>query len=302
MENKQAISRGQSNTGMINVKSLLSKDSYKKRFDELLGKKSVGFISSIINISNGPSLAGVDPNSVVAGAVVAATMDLPIDPNLGFAYIVPYNDKKKGKVAQFQMGYKGFIQLAQRSGQYKTINATPVYEGDIKRFNRFTGELEFNEENVDTSTVIGYLGYFKLINGFEKYLYMTKEELENHGLKYSQSYKSNNEWTKKNSLWTTNFDAMATKTVLKLLLSKYGVLSIEMQTALQADQGIINSDVISDKDISGNVEYVDNKDAVDTTFEEVKEEVKEKGNKDIIDIPQEEIIEGQQSFVNGPGF
>lgn len=307
MENKQVANKAQAKP-VITVKGLLCKEDFKKRFNELLGKKAPGFISSVINVSNSPSLIGADPSSIVGSAVVAATMDLPIDPNLGFAYIVPYNDKNKGKVAQFQMGYKGFIQLAMRSGQYKTINATPVYEGDIKKFNRFTAEIEFNEENTDTSKVIGYLGYFRLTNGFEKYLYMTVDELEKHGKKYSQSYKSSKSYVRDNSLWSTNFDAMATKTVLKLLLSKYGILSIEMQTALQADQGVISSNAV-DGDIAGNVAYIDNQDAVETTFEEVKEEIKENANQDIIDIPQEEVkeakedvTEGQQDMFEGAPF
>jgi len=303
MENRQVANRTQKPT--ITVKGLLCKDDFKKRFNELLGKKAPGFISSVINVSNSPTLIGAEPSSIVGSAVVAATMDLPIDPNLGFAYIVPYNDKNKGKVAQFQMGYKGFIQLAMRSGQYKTINATPVYEGDIKKFNRFTGEIEFNEENTDTGKVIGYLGYFKLINGFEKYLYMTVDELEKHGKKYSQSYKSPKEYIRDKSLWSTNFDAMATKTVLKLLLSKYGILSIEMQTALQADQGVISSNAV-DGDIAGNVSYIDNQEPVEATYEEVKEEIKDNANQEVIDIPQEEVkedvIEGQQGVFEGAPF
>ena len=305
MENKQIVNQQQPKA-IVSVKGLLCKDNFKKRFEEILGKKSAGFISSVINISNSPNLVGVESNSIIASAVVAATLDLPIDPNLGFAYIVPYNDKKKGKVAQFQMGYKGFIQLAMRSGEYKTINATPVYDGDIKRFNRFTGELEFNEQNTNTETVVGYLGYFKLLNGFEKYLYMTLDELQSHGKRYSQSYKSNNEWTVKNSLWTTNFESMAIKTVLKLLISKYGILSIEMQKALQSDQGVINSNVVNGEDLSGNVEYVDNnEDVVETTYEEVQEEKKENANKELIDIPSgKEIKEEpkQETFADGPGF
>jgi recombination protein RecT len=151
-------------------------------------------------------------------------MDLPIDKNLGFAYIVPY----KGQPT-FQMGYKGYIQLAMRTGQYKTINACEVYEGEIKSINRFTGEIEFNEGRT-SNTVVGYLAYFKLINGFEKYHYQTLEEIQRHAQKYSQGYGKS--WSK----WTTDFGPMALKTVLKQLLSKYGILSIDMQMGLQADQ------------------------------------------------------------------
>ncbi len=254
------------------VKGLLANVNYKKRFEEILGKKAAGFMSSIINISSSPSLNGCEPNSIVSSAVVAATLDLPIDQNLGFAYIVPYNDKNKGKVAQFQMGYKGFIQLAMRSGQYKTISSSEVYEGEIERYNRITGEIEFNNDFTpdENSTVVGYIAYFKLLNGFEKYLYMATKELQAHGKKYSQSYKSKNQWAKDNSLWNTDFHSMATKTVLKLLLSKYGILSIEMQKALETDQAVIKDDVANGGEInSSNVDYVDARtDAIDVEYSE----------------------------------
>jgi recombination protein RecT len=250
---------------MVTVKGLLCNVDYKKRFEEILGKKAQGFMSSVINVAKTSSLADCEPNSVVSAAVVAATLDLPIDPNLGFAYIVPYNDnKKKIKVGQFQLGYKGFIQLAQRSGQYKTINAIEIHEGEIKRIDRLTGEIEFNEDfdmsTIEEKKVVGYVAYFRLLNGFEKALYMTREQLEAHGKKYSQSYKSNKEWIVKSSLWTTDFDSMATKTVIKLLISKYGPLSIEMQRAVMTDQAFIKEDVLKENaEIDSNsVEYVDN--------------------------------------------
>lgn len=235
------------------VKGLLANVNYKKRFEEILGKKAAGFMSSIINVSNSQGLQGCEPGSVISSAVVAATLDLPIDQNLGFAYIVPYNDKKKGKIAQFQMGYKGFVQLAMRSGQYKTISSSEVYKDEIKKYNRITGEIEFNEDFKldEKSEVVGYIAYFKLTNGFEKYLYMTVKELDNHAKKYSQSYRSEKSWVRDSCLWSTNFETMATKTVLKLLLSKYGILSIEMQKALESDQAEIKED--------GQVEYIDNK-------------------------------------------
>lgn len=280
------------NNGLINntenkpapiatVKGILANVSYKKRFEEILGKRSAGFISSIINISSSPGLKDCEPNSIVSAAVVAATLDLPIDPNLGFAYIVPYNDKKRGKIAQFQMGYKGFIQLAQRSGQYKTINATEVFENEIKHVNRLTGEIEFNEDAEPSTKVVGYVGYFRLMNGFEKALYMTREKLESHGKKYSQSYKSKMDWVVKASLWTTDFDSMATKTVIKLLISKYGPLSIDMQKAVASDQAFIKEDADTDSPV---VEYVDNlkedENIVDTEF---KEEPKEEKQKDMFE-------------------
>lgn len=279
------------------VKGLMCQVDVKKRFEDILGKKAPGFISSVINVAKSPSLTDAEPNSIMASAVVAATLDLPIDPNLGFAYIVPYNDKKQGKIAQFQMGYKGFIQLAMRSGQYKTINAAPVFENDLKKINRLTGEIEFNDNPEPSTKIVGYVGYFRLINGFEKALYMTREELEIHGKKYSQSYKSNKDWVVKQSLWTTDFDSMATKTVLKLLLSKYGPMSIEMQTAIKSDQASFNKDVING-DIDGNINYPDNQpnehyNAVDTEFTEVdKQNIENNKSSDKEESEEKDIFEG----------
>lgn len=227
---QQLAQRVQQGSGQgITLKELLRKEDVRKRFEEILGNKAPGFISSIINVANNnPDLQKLDPRKVVACAAVAAAMDLPIDPNLGFAYIVPY----KGQ-PQFQMGYRGYIQLAMRTGAYKTINATHVYEGEIKRWNRITGEIEFSEDGPKSDKVVGYIAYFRLINGFEKYEYWPVERVIAHAKRFSQSFDS------ERSPWKTDFDAMATKTVLKHLLSHYGILSIEMQTAIKADQAVI---------------------------------------------------------------
>lgn len=218
------------------LKTMVSSESVKKRFNEILGKKSAAFVSSLISVSNNNELLSkADPTTVITAGVMAATLDLPINQNLGFAYIVPfYNSKKKINEAQFQMGYKGYIQLAMRTGQYKTINASEIYEGEIKHHNKLTGEFELGERTGDN--VVGYIAYFKLINGFEKYLYMSKEDAEAHAIKYSQTYKRGF------GLWKTDFDAMAIKTVLKRLLSKYGILSVEMQSmanAISVDGAVI---------------------------------------------------------------
>lgn len=277
------------------VKGLLCNVDYKKRFEEILGKKAQGFISSVINISNSLGLKDCEAKSIVSAAVVAATLDLPIDPNLGFAYIVPYNDKNKGKIAQFQMGYKGFIQLAQRSGQYETINAIEVYEHEIKRVNRLTGKIELNENPEPSTKVVGYIAYFSLLNGFEKALYMTREQLEAHGKKYSQSYKSNKDWVVKASLWSTDFDSMATKTVLKLLLSKYGPLSIEMQTAVTADQAYVKEDVLKpNSEIDGsNMEYVDNRETTENIVDAEYQETNNNENpKEKVENEQKDMFEG----------
>ncbi|WP_332869693.1 recombinase RecT [Clostridioides difficile] len=256
----------------VSVKNLLSTEAYKKRFKEVLKDKANTFMASVVNVSNLPSLKDAEPNSILKSAMVAATLDLPIDPNLGFSYLVPFTNKGV-KEAQFQIGYKGFIQLAMRTGQYKTINAIEIYEGEIKSVNRLTGEIEFNEneDEIDKEIVVGYIAYFKLLNGFEKTLYMSKEDMEKYAKRYSQTYKSNKDYVVKSSLWTTDFDSMAVKTVLKRLLSKYGILSIEMQKALETDQAVIKD--------NNSVEYVDR---------QVEEEIEENANKKTIDILAEE--------------
>lgn len=228
------------------LKSMLSNESVKARFKEILGKKSAGFVSSIISVANNNKLLqSCEPQSIMNAAVVAATLDLQINPSLGFAYIVPY-----GKVATFQIGYKGIINLALRTGQYQKIEVNEVYEGEIKKVNRFTGEYEFGERTSDT--VVGYMAYFKLVNGFEKFLYMTKEECEAHGKKYSQTYKRGT------GLWLTEFDSMSKKSCIKMLLSKFGILSVEMQRAQTFDSAYIKSD-LSETDIDeAEFSYVDN--------------------------------------------
>jgi recombination protein RecT len=233
------------------INSVLSNEAVKMRFTEILGKNANAFMSSIISATkSNPTLAECETDSVISSAVIAATLNLPIQSNLGFAHIVPYNTKDaQGNVvkqAQFQMGYKGFIQLALRTGQYKNINASEIYEGELVKHDRITGEVEIDTNKKKSNQVIGYVSYFKLMNGFEKMLYMSKEQVQVHGNKYSKSY------SQKYGRWQQDFDSMALKTCIKLLLSKYGILSVDMQTAITADQAIIkNAETLE-------VEYVDN--------------------------------------------
>lgn len=230
------------------VKALFDRPEVQSKFKELLGKRSSSFCTSVLQIvASNKLLATADPNSIYQSAAVAATLDLPLNNNLGFAYIVPYKtrqgDGSYKNVAQFQMGYKGFIQLAQRSGQFKTLSACPVYEGQLLEENPLTGFV-FDFKGKTSDKTIGYAAYFKLVNGFEKTLYMTVEELKKHGLKFSKTFKG--------GLWENDFDSMATKTVLKLLLSKFAPLSIEMQKAVITDQALITNAETND------VTYVDN--------------------------------------------
>lgn len=231
------------------VKGMLETPAFKKKFEEMLGKKAAGFISSIIAVTNSSNyLMKADPAAVIGAAAQAAMLDLPINQSLGFAYIVPY----KG-AAQFQLGYKGYIQLAQRSGQYADIGAKTVYEGELEYENRLLDKFRFGERTSDK--VIGYLAYFRLTNGFEKMLYMTIDEAQAHAKKYSQNYKGGTDkWG------IADFNVMAEKTVLKRLLSKYGPLSIEsiqMSQALANDGGVISMNHDGDFDVNFSGETID---------------------------------------------
>ena len=222
------------------IKLYFEREGVRQKFEELMGKRSVGFVTSLLSVVNNNSyLKTAKPETVYMSAMMAATLDLPINPNLGFAYIIPYGDS-----AQFQMGYKGFIQLALRSGQFKTISSTKVYEGQIVEENPLTGYV-FDWSKKTSDTVVGYAAYFSLINGFEKTFYMTAAQVNEHGKKFSKTYNN------AGGLWKKDFESMALKTVLKLLLSKYAPLSVEMQKAVIADQAIIKDAETMD------VEYVD---------------------------------------------
>ncbi|MEQ1068607.1 recombinase RecT [Acinetobacter lwoffii] len=262
------------------IKAYVSDAKIRQKFEEVLGKKTQGFLASVMQVANQPQLKGAVPATVINAAMMAATLDLPINNNLGFAYIVPYstdakdaNGKKiplldengnqvkkhyKGKdfpqylkvvEAQFQLGYKGFVQLAQRSGQFSRIAATPVFEGQLISANPLLG-YEFDWNVKPQGNPIGYVAFFKLLNGFTAELYMTVDEIQKHAGTYSQSFKSGY------GVWKDNFDAMALKTVTKLLLSKQAPLSIEMQTAQLADQAIV-------RDVETNsFEYIDHDESV----------------------------------------
>ena len=245
--------------GQNALKIMINDERTQKKFRELLGKKAPGFLTSLLNTINGnKQLQQADASSIMKAGAIAATLDLPIEPNFGYAYIVPYNNKEKNE-AQFQMGYKGFVQLAMRTGQYKKITVSELYDGQFKSYDPITDTLEYDLNDKISDEITHYIAYFKLLNGFEKYFIMSKEEVEEHARKYSKTF------NKSFSNWKTNFDGMAKKTVLKLLLSKFGIMSIEMQTAQKADQAVI-------KDIKDNnnieVEYVDN----DNNFSDTTEE------------------------------
>ena len=233
--NKQDLAR-------ISVKQQVQSPSIKRKFEDVLGKKAPQFISSLINVVNSNTeLKEVDQNSVIAAALVAAALDLPINQNFGYMYLVPY----KGK-AQPQMGYKGYIQLAQRSGQYLHLNAISVYEDEFEGWNPLTEELKyepnFHDRNKDENPV-GYVGYFKLQNGFEKTVYWTREQIDQHRQKFSKMSGKQ----KPTGVWETDFDTMALKTVLRNLIGKWGPMTVDMQTAYNADEEVADTSPIDEK-------------------------------------------------------
>lgn len=228
----------------------------QKYLTDLLHERKEQFVSNLTAlVANNANLQECEPYTLMFAALKATALSLPIEPSLGMAHVIPYKNKKRGVTeAQFQIGYKGFQQLALRTGQYKRINTTEVREGELGKRNRLTNEIEWNwiedEAKRLETPIIGYVNYFILLNGFESIFYMSKEEMKAHALRYSQTYKSTNAYIKEQSKWTTDFDAMALKTVIKLNLSKNGILSTELQDAIRADQSVMREE--------NKYEYTDN--------------------------------------------
>lgn len=252
-------------TTQVSTREFFQQGSVQAKFKEMLGKRATQFITSVMQVASSNSLlAKATPQSIYGAAVTAAVLDLPIQNNLGFAYIVPF-----GGQAAFMIGYKGIVQLALRSGQFKNISVTEIYEGQIVSENPLKG-YEFDFTKKDSDKIIGYAAYFSLINGFEKTEYMSKEKLEAHGKKYSQTYKRGG------GLWRDDFDAMSKKTILKLTLSKYAPLSVEMQKAITFDQAVTTDGETVDYPDNGPesfaTEYTD--EDMQSTFEEVKDDPK----------------------------
>jgi len=248
------------------LQSLMSSGAVMKKLNDVLGseKKAASFVSSVISVANGNSmLRNCNPMTILGSAMVAATLDLPIVPTLGLAYIVPY----KGQ-CQFQLGYKGLIELAERSGQFKNIIDEVVYEGQLVSKNKFTGEYVFDEDSKVSDNVIGYMARMDLTNGFSKTIYWTKEEVEAHAKRFSQAYRGS-----KSSPWQSDFDAMARKTVLKALFAKYAPKSVAIQQAIKFDQAVVKpNDGLTEDDLqidSYDVDYVDNEPAQEAVAEEV---------------------------------
>lgn len=213
----------------VSIESLVHNEEFVKKAEDILKDGTPQFMASVLTLKNSSKLlAECDPIKLFNCCLMAAALKLPFNQNLGQAYIIPF----KGE-PQLQIGYKGFIQLAQRSGQFKRINCSDVREGELKSRNRLTGEIEFEwleDAEHDRKEIIGYVAYFELLNGYQQTLYMSKAEVESHAKRYSQTYKQGF------GVWKDNFDAMAKKTVLKRILNQYAPLSVDMQKALEYDQ------------------------------------------------------------------
>ena len=247
----------------------LTQDAVKDQINKVVGgKDGQRFISAIISATTtNPSLQECSNQSILSGALLGESLKLSPSPQLGQYYLVPY-----GKVAQFQLGYKGYIQLALRSGQYKKLNVMAIKEGELIRFDPLNEEIEvkliedeIERENAQTA---GYYAFFEYMNGFRKAMYWSKAKMESHALKYSPGYAADKKKGTSYTFWSKDFDGMAYKTMLRQLISKWGVMSIELQTALDADYAVINED--------GTKNYVETEsDVIDMEVPEVVEPLEE---------------------------
>lgn len=275
-----------SSNNLPQLKSALNAPSVRQKFEEMLGKRSSQFMTSITSVvSNNALLQKADVNSIIMGSAVAASMDLPLNANLGYAALVPFNSKD-GCFAQLQVMVKGWTELFLRSGQCQSIICETVYEGQLVKKNKFTGEYVFDEDAKTSDKIIGFMAYFRLTNGFEKYEYMTIEEIKAHAQKFSQTFRRGS------GIWKEHFEEMAKKTVLKRLITKWAPKSIEMQRMAMFDQAVVN----------GNIEDIDNANAIYadnqkeerhergevTDFEEVQEVV-DKSTGEIKQEPKEDL-------------
>lgn len=239
-------------TKKAGLTAYLTQDAVKKQINSVIGgKDGQRFISAIISaVNTNPTLQECTNQSILSGALLGESLKLSPSPQLGHYYLVPFNDKNKGKVAQFQLGYKGYIQLAIRSGQYKKLNVMAIKEGELEYFDPLNEDIKINlmvedwnaREQAET---VGYYAFFELTNGFRKAIYWSKEQMEAHAMKYSKGYQAKKGYT----FWEKDFDGMAYKTMLRQLISKWGIMSIEMMSAMDSDMAVINDD--------GTKDYVD---------------------------------------------
>lgn len=254
----------------VTFSAYITSTGIKNKINKLVGDETSGkrFISSIVSaVSTNPSLAECDNASIVSGALLGEALKLSPSPQLGNYYLVPFKDKEKGQVATFQLGYKGYIQLAIRSGQYKKLNVLAIKEGELIKYDPLNEEIEVNliedETKREKAKTIGYYAMFEYVNGFRKALYWSKEKMEAHAMQYSQGYRADKQKKTAYTFWSKDFDGMAYKTMLRQLISKWGIMSIDMQTAYESDMAYIKED--------GSKEYVDNKEDVPEANYEEKE-------------------------------
>lgn len=256
----------------ISFTNFITSNKMAQKINEIIGdeKKGARFVSSIVSAVNAnPNLRECDNGSILSGALLGESLNLSPSPQLGNYYLVPFKDKERGMVATFQLGYKGYIQLAIRSGQYKKLNVLAIKEGELIKYDPLNEEIEVqlidDEEKREKAKTVGYYAMFEYNNGFRKTLYWSKAKMEKHALQYSKGYAKKSGYT----FWEKDFDSMAFKTMLRQLISKWGIMSVEMQNAYESDMAYIKED--------GTKEYVDNE---DITFE-VQEQPKEVSLDDI---------------------
>lgn len=274
---------------MSNLKSfnqMIVNPNTQQYLQNVLGERRGEFVNNLVAlVANNRQLQECEPTTLMFAALKATALQLPLDPNLAQAHVIPYrNNKTRTVEAQFQLGWRGFVQLAIRSGQFQTINVTDIREGEMQGYDLITGEMQVkalpDRENLP---IVGYMAFFRLNNGFSKSLYMTAGEVEQHAKRYSQTYSSKTEYIRKSSKWTTDFDAMARKTVLKLLLNRFAPLSVDMQQAVVADQAVLRG---RDK-----FDYVDNEPEDKPSLADVAKAAIE--DTDAVDVQTGEVIEEQ---------
>ena len=258
----------------LGLTAYLTQDAVKDQINKVIGgKDGQRFISAIISATTtNPMLQECSNQSILSGALLGESLKLSPSPQLGQYYLVPYNDKEKGKVAQFQLGYKGYIQLAIRSGYYKKLNVIAIKKGELISFDPLNEEIEVklieDEEERETAETIGYYAMFEYTNGFRKAIYWSKTKMTNHAVKYSPGFAADKRKGTSYTFWSKDFDGMAYKTMLRQLISKWGIMSIEMQTAFDADYAVINED--------GSKNYVETENADVITYTEATEVQEEK--------------------------
>lgn len=263
----------------------IQSDMYKNLINQTLGDKerATRFIASISSaVATNQALQECDAGTILSGALLGESLNLSPSPQLGQYYLVPFNDSKKGyKVAQFQLGYKGYIQLAIRSGQYKKLNVLAIKKGELIKYDPLNEEIEVNliedEEERESAETIGYYAMFEYTNGFRKSMYWSKSKMEKHALKYSKGYAAHKGYT----YWEKDFDGMAYKTMLRQLISKWGIMSIDMQQAVEKDMTAINTD--------GTYEYVDNDEDVVIEQEEPTETIETQSEDNIKEVAMNEL-------------